>query len=87
MLDHVLEAINAAGVQRTLVVVGYQRERVAEHVGERAAAVTQAEQLGTGHAVQQVEGELRGASEDVLVGAGDIPLITADILRELIDHH
>jgi bifunctional UDP-N-acetylglucosamine pyrophosphorylase/glucosamine-1-phosphate N-acetyltransferase len=44
----------------------------------------QAEQLGTGHAVQQALPGVPGDA-DVLVLYGDIPLLDADVLRELLE--
>ena len=46
--------------------------------------VVQAEQLGTGHAVQQA---MPGVPDDadVLVMYGDIPLLEADVLQKLVD--
>jgi bifunctional UDP-N-acetylglucosamine pyrophosphorylase/glucosamine-1-phosphate N-acetyltransferase len=49
--------------------------------------VTQEEQLGTGHAVMQVEPFLKDFSGDVLVLAGDVPLLSEKTLRRLIDFH
>ena len=60
---------------------------VKELVGPEYEYVLQEEQLGTGHAVIMAEpllGDWKGA---VLVVPGDAPLITAGVLRELIQRH
>ena len=44
----------------------------------------QAEQLGTGHAVQQAAGHVKD-DEDVLILVGDAPLITEQTLQRLVD--
>ncbi|HMN96537.1 MAG TPA: NTP transferase domain-containing protein [Phycisphaerales bacterium] len=50
--------------------------------------VTQTQQLGTGHAVQQAEGELDAAGvDDVLVLYGDGPLIRRETIETLVDRH
>ncbi len=46
----------------------------------------QAEQLGTGHAVQQAMPGIPD-NADVLVLYGDIPLLEAQVLRKLVDSH
>ena len=51
MLQHVLDAADAAGAARKVVVVGHEAELVEAMVGEQAQMALQAEQLGTGHAV------------------------------------
>jgi bifunctional UDP-N-acetylglucosamine pyrophosphorylase/glucosamine-1-phosphate N-acetyltransferase len=88
MLDHVLDAVRAAGVGRTVVVVGHQAERVRAAMAERGVEFAlQAEQRGTGHAVRQAEPLLRGAGGTVLVLCGDTPLLTPETLRDLRDTH
>lgn len=47
MLQHVLDAADAAGAARKVVVVGHEAELVEAMVGEQAQMALQAEQLGT----------------------------------------
>ena len=86
MLDHVLgEVQGASGGGKVYVVVGHKGELVAGHVGERAVCVTQAQQLGTGHAVMMAEPHLEGFDGDVLVTCGDTPLIMAETYRRMLE--
>ncbi|MFZ5924119.1 MAG: NTP transferase domain-containing protein, partial [Bacillota bacterium] len=71
MIAYVLDAVEAAGSAPVLVVVGYRADLVQKAVGERGRCVVQAEQLGTGHAVMQVEDALRDYEGIVAVIAGD----------------
>jgi bifunctional UDP-N-acetylglucosamine pyrophosphorylase/glucosamine-1-phosphate N-acetyltransferase len=89
MLGWILDACFAADVSRALVVVGYGKEEIIERFAKdrRVHFVEQAEQLGTGHAVKMCEPQLKGHSGDVLILAGDVPLIRADILRTLLQAH
>lgn len=88
MLDHVLDAVRDAGVQRSIVVIGHQAERVRAAVAGRGVAFAlQAQQLGTGHAVQQVQPQLEGVSGVALVLCGDTPLLTSETLTGLLDVH
>jgi len=43
--------------------------------------------LGTGDAVKTARGALEGRARDVLVLSGDTPLLTADLLRGLVETH
>lgn len=60
ILQHVLDALVDAGMERIVIVVGYKRERVQEHFGPQyrdtpIEYVTQEKQLGSGHALLQVK--------------------------------
>ncbi|HXG76308.1 MAG TPA: bifunctional UDP-N-acetylglucosamine diphosphorylase/glucosamine-1-phosphate N-acetyltransferase GlmU, partial [Gaiellaceae bacterium] len=49
--------------------------------------VVQERPLGTGDAVRTARAALEGRVDDVLVLSGDTPLVTADLLRELVERH
>jgi len=87
MLLVVLDALQELKPRRILVVAGNGAELVEEAVGGRAEVVVQAQRLGTGHAVLTAEPRLLPEDEHLLVLAGDMPLITADTLRELVALH
>jgi bifunctional UDP-N-acetylglucosamine pyrophosphorylase / glucosamine-1-phosphate N-acetyltransferase len=89
MLEWILDACFAADVTRALVVVGQGKEEIIERFGKdkRIHFVEQTEQLGTGHAARMCEPLLRGQGGDVLLLAGDTPLIRAEILRTLLRAH
>lgn len=86
MIDYVLDALEAAGIQRTLVVVGYRADDVRAALAERRGVsfCLQAEQLGTGHAVMMCREHLVGHSGPVLVVAGDSPLLQTESVRKLL---
>ncbi len=67
-----------------VLVVGHGGDQVRAALGDRARYVTQAQQLGTGHAVLQARELLRGQAEAVLVTYADMPLLTASTLQQLI---
>lgn len=87
MLFYVLDAVRSAGVKETVVVVGFGADQVAREVGDGAAVALQAEQLGTGHALQQAGPFLRDFCGDILVVCGDTPLITPETLARLAGEH
>jgi len=87
MVEHVLDTVRGASCERSIVVIGHGAEAVKAALGDSVEYVLQAEQLGTGHAVQQAE-KLLGNEEGVtVVTYGDTPLVTADTLKALIEHH
>lgn len=84
LLDHVLDTARAAGVERTVVVVGHQADRVKQACGAPDLEfVLQEPQLGTGHAVQMAEPALAADGWTVVL-AGDVPLLSATTLSGLI---
>jgi len=85
MLAHVLDTSHALGAGDIAVVYGYGGELVPHTCGgDGSRWVQQAEQLGTGHAVQQAMPETPDANQ-VLVLYGDVPLLTVTTLQRLID--
>ena len=88
LLAHVGSAAREAGVDRTVVVVGKGADLVRTRFGDRGwEFVEQTERLGTGDAVRRAKAQLEGFDGDVLVLAGDIPLIRAETLRTLRERH
>jgi bifunctional UDP-N-acetylglucosamine pyrophosphorylase/glucosamine-1-phosphate N-acetyltransferase len=88
MLDWVVEAVAATGPSRTVVVVSPQtRQAIAESVPEGVEIAVQQEPRGTGDAVAAARDVLGDFEGDVLVVSGDAPLITADVLGELVAAH
>ncbi len=91
MVEHVLSALAAAKVDRTIVVVGYRaglvRTTLADWPG--ICFVEQTEQLGTGHAVMvcrdALSEEKTAEAGPVLVITGDSPLVQASSVRRLFE--
>lgn len=67
-----------------IVVVGHDADAIKEHLGTRAEYIFQQERKGTGHAVAQAADVMRRKSDLVVVYYGDMPLLTADTLQNLI---
>jgi bifunctional UDP-N-acetylglucosamine pyrophosphorylase/glucosamine-1-phosphate N-acetyltransferase len=85
LLAHVLDAARALGPRKTIVVHGHGAEKVREAFADAPVEwVLQAEQLGTGHAVQQAMPHVSGDA-DVLILYGDVPLVRAESLQRLVD--
>lgn len=85
LLSHVLRAARTQHPERIHVVYGHGGEQVREAVHDDSVNwVLQAEQLGTGHAVQQVLPAV-AMDRQVLVLYGDIPLISPESLAALCE--
>ena len=91
LLWHTLQAVRAAKPERVIVVIGHGADDVRDAVtswGLKPAPVfvEQADQLGTGHAVQLAEKAV-GKVDDVLVANGDFdPITPADLKKVLATH-
>ena len=86
LLLHLLDRVDALGADKRVVVVGKGREQVEAAIEGRDVGVAfQAEQKGTGHAVQQAAGALEGYQGPVLILYGDTPFVEAETLRRMLD--
>lgn len=84
MIQHVVKTARQLS-DRITVVIGHGAEQVKAALADQAVSfVTQSEQLGTGHAVAQALPHI-SAEERVLVLYGDVPLISVETLRAMLD--
>jgi bifunctional UDP-N-acetylglucosamine pyrophosphorylase/glucosamine-1-phosphate N-acetyltransferase len=84
LLSHVLECSKAVAADDICVVYGHGAEAVQSAFGnERLRWALQAEQLGTGHAMQQAMPETPDENR-VLVLFGDVPLLMPSTLSALL---
>ena len=93
LLLHVIAAAETVvPAERILCVIGHEADRVRAAVQATGVEfVTQAEQRGTGHALQMVKASFavsgQPAPENLLVLSGDVPLIRPETLAELCAAH
>jgi len=98
LVERVLQSCQEIEISRRLVIVGYRSELVKESLNEAQETpkdrefpalefVEQTEQLGTGHAIQQLLPHLKGFSGELLVLNGDVPLLRAETIKQLISLH
>ncbi len=89
MLDHAIDAAEALGCERIVVVVGAHSPEVRAHVvrrlGEDAIAV-QDPPSGTGHAVRAAEQVLGDFVGQVVITYGDVPLLRAADIEPVFAH-
>ncbi len=83
MLQHVIDAAKQLAAEQIVVVAGHGIDQVRSYlVAQKVEIAEQAQQLGTGHAVDQAL-PLVNADNDVLVLYGDVPLIQKETLFNL----
>ncbi|RMG06890.1 MAG: bifunctional UDP-N-acetylglucosamine diphosphorylase/glucosamine-1-phosphate N-acetyltransferase GlmU, partial [Cyanobacteria bacterium J055] len=89
LLERVLDSASAISPSRCLAIVGYGSDRVRSPLASfpNLEFVEQTEQLGTGHAVQQLLPYLEGFTGDLLVLNGDAPLLRPQTLQLLLETH
>jgi bifunctional UDP-N-acetylglucosamine pyrophosphorylase / glucosamine-1-phosphate N-acetyltransferase len=87
MVHYVLDALEAAGVHRQIVVIGYRGQDVRNELALRTNVqfAEQKEQLGTGHAVMMCRDQLSGHDGPVVVLAGDSPFTQPNSLRAVLE--
>ncbi|MFZ4639635.1 MAG: bifunctional UDP-N-acetylglucosamine diphosphorylase/glucosamine-1-phosphate N-acetyltransferase GlmU [Nodosilinea sp.] len=89
MIERVLDGLTAIQPSHTFIVVGFGQDQVQRALAHRSGLtfVEQVEQLGTGHAVQQVIPYLESFDGDLLVLNGDVPLLRSSTLENLLAIH
>ena len=85
LLQHVVDTCCSIEPEQVIAVTGHGAEQV--HASVQApdlSFVEQAEQLGTGHALEQCLDAIK-AGNDVLVLFGDVPLIRAETMAQIVE--
>jgi len=89
MVSYVVETASKVAGDNIVVVIGHQRQDVKNAVLRTVNArfAIQEEQKGTGHAVHCALPEIDSSIEDIVILCGDVPLISSDTIKNLIDKH
>ena len=89
MIEHVLARAAAVQPQTTTIVIGHQAETLsAALTGHQGLTfVVQEPQLGTAHALMTAESALAGQHGVLILLSGDVPLLTGETLRKLVERH
>jgi bifunctional UDP-N-acetylglucosamine pyrophosphorylase / glucosamine-1-phosphate N-acetyltransferase len=88
MIHHVIGTLQAVNPEKTIVIVGHQREAVRQALADFPADfVIQEQQLGTGHAVLCAEEAIHNEEGVVMILCGDTPLLKAETLHSMYQQH
>jgi len=84
MLNHVLDALAAAGVEHRVVVTGSGADAVEAALGDKVPTARQDPQLGTADAVRCGLTRIPSSVRHVIVTMGDVPLLPPDLFQRLL---
>lgn len=85
LVQHVINTSKELNPEEINVVYGHGGEQVQQQINDSTINwILQAEQLGTGHAVDQATDQLKD-DQWVLILYGDVPLIKRDTLIKLLE--
>lgn len=84
MVEHVARALRGAGVERIVIVIGHGGELIQQRLGDAYEYAWQREQHGTGHAAQMAAPLLAGFQGEIVIAAGDTPLVSSEMFSDLI---
>jgi bifunctional UDP-N-acetylglucosamine pyrophosphorylase / glucosamine-1-phosphate N-acetyltransferase len=89
LLENVLASTAQVSPTRRIVIVGYGADQVQETLANVADLefVEQIEQLGTGHAVQQIIPAMADFAGNLLVLNGDVPLLRPETIENMVRVH
>jgi bifunctional UDP-N-acetylglucosamine pyrophosphorylase/glucosamine-1-phosphate N-acetyltransferase len=89
LIERVLQTADGLHPTRRLLIVGYRSDLVRSSLAALPDLefVEQIQQLGTGHAIQQLLPPLQGFEGDLLVLNGDVPLLRPETLQHLLMVH
>jgi bifunctional UDP-N-acetylglucosamine pyrophosphorylase / glucosamine-1-phosphate N-acetyltransferase len=88
MISYILETLRHVHAdQHPIIVVGFQAEKVKDALGSDYRYAFQAQQLGTGHAVNCARDLVAGEFDHIVVLYGDQPYTTSEMVNKLIETH
>lgn len=87
LVGYVLDALQEANVNETVVITGFGGEETTRIVESRAKTAVQKEINGTGKAVEAANIYLDGKPGTTIVICGDTPLIKGETINALFDFH
>ncbi|AMC92468.1 bifunctional N-acetylglucosamine-1-phosphate uridyltransferase/glucosamine-1-phosphate acetyltransferase [Erysipelothrix larvae] len=86
MIGHVVDQLEAVGVDETVVVTGYQKESIEQYLKDRVQYAYQDEQTGTGNAVSAVH-QLKDKKGSTLLLLGDCAIVQKESLEYIFENH
>jgi bifunctional UDP-N-acetylglucosamine pyrophosphorylase / glucosamine-1-phosphate N-acetyltransferase len=89
LVERVIESCALIEPERICTIVGYRAAEVKTALAHlpQLEFVEQTEQLGTGHAVQQLLEPLKGFAGDIVLLNGDVPLLRPETIANLVKTH
>ncbi len=85
VIKRVVDSIKKAGIEEVAVIVGENKEEIESILKDEVTYLHQEKCLGTGHAIMQATEYLKDKKGRVLIANGNIPLITPDTIKTLVE--
>lgn len=87
MIKHIYEIFDKSSVENKAVIVGYKKDMIKNELSNKACHFfEQKKQLGTGHALKQVDFSKFENDEYVLILPGDVPLLDPSNMSSFLDY-
>ncbi|MDF2455328.1 MAG: glmU [Cytophagaceae bacterium] len=87
IVSHLINSFKETGISDLFLIVGHEAELIKHVIGNQVNYVDQPEQRGTAHAVEQAKEVIDWKNKNIFVFVGDSPLISADTISWLEEHH
>ena len=89
LVERVLSSCKEVNPDRRLLIIGHQADEVKQSLSHYSGLefVLQHPQKGTGHAVQQLQKELKNFKGELLLLNGDVPLLKHYTIHSLLKKH
>ncbi len=87
MIECIIDQLRLLDMEKIVIIVGSKDAISNLKDDPRITYVIQKEKKGTAHAVRQAEKVLKNFKGDIVILNGDVPLITAETLKNLVSQH
>jgi bifunctional UDP-N-acetylglucosamine pyrophosphorylase/glucosamine-1-phosphate N-acetyltransferase len=87
MIQYILETLNSFAVKNIFAVIGHQKEILLKYLPDHLIPVIQDKQLGTGHAINQLDTYFKNQNDTLMVLCADTPFIPVKTLQNLLKQH
>lgn len=85
VIKRVVDSLKKAGVEEVAVIVGENKSEIEEILKDEVIYLEQEKCLGTGHAIMQATEYLSNKKGRVVISNGNIPLITSETIKKLVE--
>ncbi len=85
VIRRVVESLKKAGIEDIAVIVGENKQEIEDILKDEVTYLYQEKCLGTGHAIMQATSYLEGKKGRVVIANGNIPLITPETIKTLVE--
>ena len=85
VIKRVVDSLKKAGINEIAVIVGDNKEEIEGILKDEVIYLHQEKCLGTGHAIMQATSYLQSKKGKVVIANGNIPLITPETIKRVIE--